>query len=295
MTTTTIVTTDDLLDPIGYIEEATEDTFPSGTLTFPGPLQDFTFLPSRARKIIDDTSTQDIREIIDGALAGVTDMTLGVVDTTFLKYITELPSATGDISKSLAMAARVKVGAGTVYYKATMARAAVGWIAGGLDQDTMMGATFRHNFDMPTTLAGITMTTDPGKTSKPTWKWSDGGGTPVLWGAADVDILGLRVDFNRHLVSRANTGGSILAINRSAGRTITFQMVAGWKSQTLYTDLVGTSYKDLAWTLKTGSGTLTLTDCKIMAPIPYRFRPPTQTGYEVVQAVTGAAVSAAVT
>jgi hypothetical protein len=293
--TTTIVTTDDLLDPVGYLEETTEDTYKAGSLLFPGPLQDFTFLAGRARKIIDDVNNDDIREIIEGARVGVTDMTLGLVDTTFLKYLTELPVGTGTINKSICMAARVKVAAGTVYYEATMARPATGWIAGGQNQDTMFNMTLRHNFNMPTTLTGGTMATDPGKTSKPSWKWSDGGGTPVLWGAQDVDILGLRVDFNRHLISRPASGGSILAINRSGGRTVSFQALCGWKDQTLYDDLVGTDYNDLVWTLKTGSGTLTLSNCKITAPIGLNFRPPRQTGYEVQQAIIGSALSAAVT
>ena len=273
----TILTQNDLTSPIGWLEETVEGTInTSGTMAFFGPCIRFAPTHGRAKVISPHAGNEDVRETkYAGAQVANTTVVFKVVGTNMIKYFSDLEDGAGTCENSSSMAASINVHGTTKYWLAEFCRPAFGLVSSGRDLEIIGLVTMNHKFDLPLGAAWTskpTLATDPGSSTSPSWRFSDGGDNPVTWDGDDMDCENIKVMFDRIPITRNSAGGTDLAVNKCGGRRIRFRMDLGndTNAQNLLSDYQTGTPKDLVWTLDTGVAVITLANC-ILDPIAEEF------------------------
>lgn len=282
-----VITQKDLIKGVSWLPETTTagTIETSGTMNWFGPIVRFSPTHGRSKLESPGAGLEDLRSIsYPGGKIGSTTIAFKVINTGMIYYLTRRNEGAGTTSYPISLAAEINVHGTTKYWLAEFARPGFGLLSSGRDQEIIALGTFAHKYDRPLNASWTskpTMATDPGETSYPVWKFSDGGTNPVLWDSDGLDCEAIRIMVDKQPLIRTSAGGDTLRINKCNARRIRWRMTVGNDSyaQNLIDDHANGNVKDIVWTLQKayGSGTantkvveLTLTDCGV-DPIPEEF------------------------
>lgn len=261
----TVVTQSDLLTYPNYIEESVEGQPPaSGAASLVGPILEYLSGDTMDPEIIEALG-YDIREIRAGLKYGVTVIEYSLINDGFAKYMTKLPNGTGTPEKSVTLCAKINKGGTAVYRQASFARPRRFILTGAVNMDIIGRAVLNHDLATESTTApGYTLADDPGASTSPSWDFVN---SSVAFDGNTLDVQAIRVTVDWDVLIRGKLGSQSLAVNRVVRRDIFFEVTAAW-DDSLALDAEG----NLAWTLKSGTSTLTLSGAKILN-LPKDFTP----------------------
>jgi len=242
-----------------YVEETTPGTFPeNATLNFIAPYALFDQDADLNHMFVSGLGSRDVRDIIRSIeLYGFT-MRFFPVNTNFLKYATNLNLDT----KTLSLEAKIDFAGTTKYWRATYAKvnyATLRWTPGDLIRAEVYMLCRKPVYAASST---ATHSSDPG--TEPL-TWSSGGDNPFTLGGSNVKVQAFTVTIRNNL-RPVYAGGAREYVALVPGeRRIQGTITILWESTDYWDILVNDQYKDIVWTLKSGtpSYALTIADAKL--------------------------------
>jgi len=286
MTTVTVLTQKSLTTPLGYIEQTSDDAIPtSGTMSFPGPIYGLNVSLVRNKIVIPQAGDdEDIREAkYAEQKMGALQINHGVIDTTLLDYYLNKASGAGTVAKALSWAATINELGSTKYFLMEYCKPATAVLSSGKGLAIAATAAFAGRYPTGTGNSYLlsawtskpTLASDPGKATKPVWIFSGGGTNPVTWDGDNVGVNAISLSYNRLLYTDFSANNGDITINECMGRRFRWGMNIDYDTtgRDLIEDLTSGTVKELVWTVKSGTYTLTLTDCGL-DPIDLSWLPP---------------------
>ncbi|MEM3732466.1 MAG: phage tail tube protein [Candidatus Bathyarchaeia archaeon] len=236
-----------------YVEETTPGNFPSNaTLNFIAPYALFEQDADLNHVFIPGLGSRDVRDIIRSLEMYGFTMRFFPIDTEFLKYATNLSLD----MKTLSLEAKINLGGTTKYWRASFAKAnyaTLTWTIGDLVRAEVYMVCRKPSYLSSST---STFASDPG--TQPL-SWADGGDNPFTIGTLTPKVQAFSVTIRNNLRS-VFAGGSREFITLHPGeRRINGTITILWEDTNYWDLLVSDEYKDIVWTLKSGSPAKTLT------------------------------------
>ncbi len=235
-------------------------------MNFFGPSSTIRLTHTESPRAIPEVGNEDVRDIKGGIQLQTIGFDTCMYQSTEAKLgINAQGGGAGTIDDTNFILAGVKIagGATVTYFEANGTRTNRIALSGRMGMEHQIGYELYGKVvePWPTALpTNLTEAVDPGTTA---WGFEDGGATPITWNAVGADVIGLDVTINRNLLRRGQMGARSIVTNRPGPRHIIGTLEVGWADQSLWNDMIGSTYRTLAWILKTATSTLTASNCKI--------------------------------
>ncbi len=234
--------------------------------------------PDMQSIMVPQVGTEDLKYILKGAEVYSVELEYALQNSTFTKYATQAQGGgAGTIEKSLSLLFSAKLGgqSGTEnFLQLTGSR------IGSLTLSTRVGELLKARaqisgkaIPVPSTSNPIgsgTFATDPATNP---WAFYDGGTNPVTIGAANPDVREISVTFERNLERLHVLGQNQQKFMPPKHRRMSGTFTILWEDTSQYSNLANDTGVTISWVLKSGTSTLTLSNCKIHRLEDFPFQP----------------------
>lgn len=259
------------VNELQYNEEVTFGTKKTASPTYlaVGVTSTPEFNGGPASELIPKSGSEDAHKILSGKKSYGLKFSYRPVDILFAAYgITAQGGGSQTIDKSLTMMRAGKLNAVTTYYFIQGARVETMTIKGGPGMPHVIDVEMKgKSIPAPNSGHGLTTPTLATATSAVNWKWEDGGAAPLSWNSSGIDVTDINVRIQRSLkeVHAGDNTAAEITYLQPTERKITGNFTHVHQDTTLIDDMEAGTLRTLAWVLKTGSGTLTLSQVKLDA------------------------------
>ena len=215
------------------------------------------------------TGDEDAHKLLLGKESYALKFSYKPVDILFSTYgVNSQGGGSTTIDKSLTMMLSGKMSGTTNYYFAHGCRVETMTFKGGPGRVHEIDVEMKcKQIPAPATSHGLSGQTLATAVSGTPWKFEDGGASPISWNSSGIDCTDITVRFQRNLKEIYAGDGTTARITylHPTERKITGTMTVVHTAKTLLDDEIAGTLRTLAWVLKTGSGTLTLSNVKLDA------------------------------
>lgn len=253
-----------VVETVQYIEETSFGSLPTNpSLSWIGTDMKYSDSADMKSILVRNLGSEDLKTVLKGADDYEVDLDYAIQNSTFLKYLVNSQgSGTGSIDKSVSLLIAPKINGTTEYIEALGCRPDSGSIKWQLGKETRASVKlFAQTIQPYTSTSPIgtgSWATDPG--SNP-WIFTDPGASGITIGGTGYDISDLTANFSRNLQRIRAIGQSTAKYIVPAVRDITGDITIMLESTSNYSSLLTSSPQTLVAPLKSGTSSLTLSNC----------------------------------